>query len=96
MSCLHTINGTPASGLFASCATLLQPGDAVLFIEDGTYYCSVPAALPKLQEGIELYVLREDMIARGTLDQKLDLVELASYSKFVELCCEFDKVISWF
>jgi len=40
--------------------------------------------------------LREDMIARGTLGQKVDLVELASYSKFVDLCCEFDKVISWF
>ena len=46
--------------------------------------------------GVELYALQEDMIARGTEATCVKEVTLANYSKFVELSCEFDKVISWF
>lgn len=96
MSCLHTINRSPRFAQLDSCSSLLLPGDAVLFIEDGTYYCSGPHKIPATMSGVELYALQEDMIARGTEATCVKEVTLANYSKFVELSCEFDKVIRWF
>jgi len=96
MSCLHTINGSPESALLNLCGSVLVPGDGILFLEDGTYYCAVKGAIPKLHDGIELFVLKEDMIARGTLDELVAGIELANYTRFVDLACEFEKVGSWF
>ncbi len=96
MSSLHTISRSPSSLLFESCCTLLQDGDGVLFIEDGIYYSTQQdQARPSLPE-IKLYCLREDAIARGMLERKSADIETIDYQGFVQLCCEYDKVISWF
>mgnify|MGYP000499359980 CR=1 FL=1 len=100
MSCLHTINRSPKSGLLESCLSVIQKGDAILFIEDGVYHCTDTLA-PKLtrqtlDNSVHLYALREDLIARALLLRIPDYITTANYQRFVELSCEHDKVVSWF
>ena len=40
MSCLHTISKSPGTQLLESCLKIIASGDAILFIEDGTYYAN--------------------------------------------------------
>lgn len=96
MSTLHTISRSPASGLFDSCVAIARPGDGLLFVEDGAYYSVTAASIDNLQQGISVFVLKEDVLARGLQDKIIEHIEVIDYDKFVELCCEFDKVVSWF
>lgn len=96
MSCLHTINASPESSLLKSCLNVINAGDAILFIEDGVYYCASPIALEAIDNTVKVYGLREDMLARATLGKTQDSIEAIDTARFVELCCEHDKVVSWF
>ena len=96
MSCLHTINKSPDSNLLASCLNIINADDAILFIEDGVYHCCTNTILQSIDESVKVYGLREDMIARATLVKTEDRVETIDLIQFVELCCEHDKVVSWF
>jgi len=96
MSSLHTINRSPSRELLETCASLLMQGDAVLFIEDGVYYCLGQDCWPDLLTDVRVYSLREDMNARGILDRNATSAKLINYEQFVELCCKYDKTVSWF
>jgi tRNA 2-thiouridine synthesizing protein B len=96
MSCLHTINRSPDSNLLESCIKVVNAGDAILFIEDGVYHCASLANLQTIVETVRVYGLREDMLARATLPKTAERVEAIDTNQFVELCCEHDKVVSWF
>ena len=96
MSSLHTINRSPSKGLLETCASVLTQGDAVLFIEDGVYYCMQQDCWPDLLADVSVFSLREDMCARGILDRNATSAKLIGYEQFVELCCEYDKTVSWF
>lgn len=96
MSSLHTVNRSPDSNLLESCIKVVSAGDAILFIEDGVYYCNSPIKLKTITETVKVYGLREDMLTRATLAKTMDSVEAIDTARFVELCCEHDKVVSWF
>lgn len=96
MSSLHTISKSPESELLQSCLELIGAGDAILFIEDGVYHCSLSKNLQAISESVKVYALREDLLARATLGKSAEQVEAIDTGKFVELCCEYDKVVSWF
>ncbi|PCI76154.1 MAG: sulfurtransferase complex subunit TusB [SAR86 cluster bacterium] len=96
MSCLHTVNRSPDSKLLESCLRVINADDAILFIEDGVYHCASKISLQAIVETVKVYGLREDMLARATLSTALDRVEPVDTSRFVELCSEHDKVVSWF
>ena len=96
MSCLHTINRSPNSNLLESCLRVISVGDAILFIEDGVYHCASPINLQTIIQSVKVYGLREDMLARAMLPKTIDRVEAIDTARFVELCCEHDKVVSWF
>jgi len=96
MSCLHTINRSPDSKLLESCLKIINAGDAILFIEDGVYHCASVINLQTIVETVKVYGLREDMLARATFPKSKDSVVEIDTSRFVELCCEHDKVVSWF
>lgn len=96
MTCLHTISRSPASKLLQSCASLLKDGDAVLFIEDGVYHCLQFEPWPEIAAEIHVFSLREDMHARAVLDRNVSPAESVNLDRFVQLCCEYDKVVSWF
>ncbi len=96
MSCLHTINKSPENNLLKSCLNVVCSGDAILFIEDGVYHCASLVELQAIQDTVKVYGLREDMLARATLVRTMDSVEIVDTARFIELCCEHDKVVSWF
>ena len=96
MSTLHTVNKPPSSGLFASCTKLLQPGDAVLFIEDGVY-CGLDSALNDNEiTSVRYFSLKEDTEARGLNSAKITKAKLVNTLEFVKLCERYDKILSWF
>lgn len=96
MSTLHTISKGQDSKLLQSCLSVIGEGDAILFIEDGVYHCNSASGLSRIETGIEVYGLREDMIARATLSLTDDRVEIIDSAHFVQLCCDYDKVVNWF
>lgn len=96
MTCLHTISRSPDSKLLESCLAVINAGDAILFIEDGVYQGVSLANLQGIEKTVNLYGLREDMLARATLSKTMDRVEAIDTNRFVELCGEHDKVLSWF
>jgi tRNA 2-thiouridine synthesizing protein B len=96
MSCLHTINKTPDSKLLPLCVSVLKPGDGILFIEDGIYHCAMTNLDTKIDTDIRVFTLQEDAAARGMLKRNLANIEFLNYRGFVELCCKYDKIVSWF
>jgi len=95
MSALHTISGSPSSGLLNSCLRLVCPGDGILFIQDGVYHGSPPRLLDCVPQDNALFALREDLVARGLSDRTSDRITPVGYDGFVELTVNYDKVISW-
>ena len=92
MSSLHTISKAPSSGLLDQCLPFLGQDDGLLFIEDGVYNCLDQLDLPD----IEIFSLKEDMKARGISGRHRTATKTVNYLEFVELCCRYDKVVSWF
>ncbi|MDG2337256.1 MAG: sulfurtransferase complex subunit TusB [Gammaproteobacteria bacterium] len=96
MSCLHTISKSPDTQLLESCLKIIADGDAILFTEDGTYYTNSARKLEAIDKTCKIYGLREDMLARAILTKAADSVELIDTARFVKLCCDHDKIVSWF
>ena len=96
MSILHTVSQSPKSKLLESCLNAISDGDAILFIEDGVYYCHREYLLEKVSDVVTCFGLREDLMARGLQINGSSNIETVSYRKFVQLCAKYDKVISWF
>jgi len=96
MSCLHSVSRSPSHRLVDTCASLLRPGDAIIFIEDGCFHC-LQVSLIK-QVDIKLYYLEADMQARGLGASNINGAksEIVDYDRFVDLCCEHDKLVNWF
>ncbi len=95
MSALHTISGSPSSGLLDSCLKLICPGDGILFIQDGVYYGCPPYLLDCVSRDNAIFALREDLLARGVLSNLTERIDPVGYRRFVELTIDYDKVISW-
>lgn len=95
MSALHTISGSPRSGLLHSCLRLVCPGDGILFIQDGVYHSFPPRLLDCVSQDNALFALREDLVARGLSDRMSDRITPVGYGRFVELTVNYEKVISW-
>ncbi|MGI9251072.1 MAG: sulfurtransferase complex subunit TusB [Pseudohongiellaceae bacterium] len=100
MSTLHTVNGSPDSGLLDDCRTRLGANDALLLIENGVFYATDTdandSASLQLPDSVKCYVLREDCVARGILEHCHARFEIIDYGGFVTLCAEYDKTIAWF
>jgi tRNA 2-thiouridine synthesizing protein B len=96
MTCLHTISRSANSALLNSCIALLQPEDGILFIEDGVYHCINPLSLKRVPSSVKIFGLREDLLARAILSRLEQRIEAVDTVGFVELCCQHDKIVSWF
>lgn len=96
---LHTINKSPfETRTMETCIRFLQPGDPVLFIEDGVYAVQkgnrFSADIESLMTGNPVYALRPDLDARG-ISSITTGVETVDYEGFVDLV-EAHQVNSWF
>ena len=95
---IHTINKSPfGSNSFETSTRFFQPGDPVLFIEDGVYAVQANnkffTTLAKVQKNNPVYVLRSDLNARG-IGNIAEGVTSINYEGFVELV-EDHQVSSW-
>jgi sulfur relay protein TusB/DsrH len=48
------------------------------------------------ESDVTWYGLKEDLDARGLKLDDIKTIEIINYQIFIEMCEEFDKVISWF
>jgi tRNA 2-thiouridine synthesizing protein B len=95
---LHTLNRAPSqSALLTDCLNATSNGDALLLLEDGVY-CALDNdhSLLQLPEGVRCYVLAADVAARGLGARLKPDITLIDDAGFVQLCCDHDKVLSWF
>jgi len=95
---LHTINKSPfESATMETCFRFLQPGDPVLFIEDGVYAVEssnrFSSDIRETLESNPVYALKPDLDARGiaTLTEGVRTVD---YDGFVALV-EEHRMNSW-
>lgn len=96
MSTLFTINKAPSHALLQASKRMLSEGDAILFLEDGVYHAIDEQALAGVPEQVSVFCLKEDLQARGLQARLAAQVVSVNYRKFVGLCTEYDKVVSWF
>ena len=91
---LHIVNKSSLdSNALSSCLAVATPGDCLLLIEDGVYSVLDPDWLPT---AIEIYVLAEDLQARGLGADSVDArIRSVDYAGFVELACRCTRSVSW-
>lgn len=98
MATLHLLSHSPfANNRLASCLRLLGANDGVMLSGDAVYALQTGSShhdsLLALPQSIGLYVLGEDLQARGIrAEERLQVVD---YPAFVALCAQYDKVNSW-
>jgi tRNA 2-thiouridine synthesizing protein B len=95
---LHTINKSPfGNNSFETSTRFFQPGDPVLFIEDGVYAVQAnnkfSGTLAKVQKNNPVYALGPDLNARG-IGNIAEGITSIDYEGFVELV-EEHQVNSW-
>tara|TARA_B100001971_G_scaffold213050_1_gene245014 strand:- start:217 stop:549 length:333 start_codon:yes stop_codon:yes gene_type:complete len=95
---LHTINQSPfQSNTFETALRFIQPGDPVLFLQDGAYTVQssnrFADLVTELMQTNPVHVLQPELQARG-IGNPLDGVKLIGYSEFVDLAVEH-QVNSW-
>ena len=95
---LHTINKSPfANNSFETSSRFFQPGDPILFIEDGVYAVQAKnkfsSALSDILKNNPVYALGPDLNARGIAEITAG-VKSIGYEGFVELV-EDHQVNSW-
>jgi len=93
MATLHILSKPtrehPAS---RDCLRLLAKGDALLLIEDGVYLTQRNRLAKK---SVDIFSLQHDLHLRG-LSPLQNHIKIINDDEFVELCTQYDKIISWF
>jgi len=97
---LHIITCSPfVSDAFASCLRLLQPGQAILLIEDGVTavvkHSAIAEQLTKTLKQNPVYVLIADLETRGIKNSVLEGVQLIDYDGFVDLVAQHNPIQNW-
>ncbi|WP_419536402.1 sulfurtransferase complex subunit TusB [Endozoicomonas sp.] len=93
MSTLHTVN--KPGQVMELCIRALASGDTVLLIEDAVYeLLSSTQRLKSIPGGCLVCVMDIDAKARGV--EITAPFETISYERFVSLCVDHEKVLSWF
>jgi tRNA 2-thiouridine synthesizing protein B len=92
---LHKISTSPFNHLaLEHCLLRLNSSDGLLLTQDAVYAVMNDAMNAKLAEVHSVYVVKEDLEARG-VQVACDKVQLINYAEFVELSLQYDKVMSW-
>ena len=79
----------------SQCIDRLTSDDGLLLVQSACYAAGNTNALSeKLSKVNNLYVLSDDLLARG-IECQLKNCQPIDYNRMVELCLEYDQVISW-
>ncbi|CCG88834.1 sulfurtransferase complex subunit TusB [Erwinia piriflorinigrans] len=94
---LHTLMTSPFRCDLSAILRLLVTGDDVLLLQDGVIAAlEGSAALEALLKApINLYVLKEDLEARGLLAQISSRVTVVGYTDFVQLAVRNPQQMAW-
>lgn len=92
---LHTVNKN--KDCLHNCIEVLNDGDAILLIEDGVYAATSvnKDVWENIPASVSLFALENDLLSRGVSEKLLSRFESISSTRFVDLSCTYDKVISW-
>ncbi len=94
---LYTVSRSPYHDDFNAMLGLVSDADAVLLIQNGVllgikgnrYLTAL------LRSGASVYVLQEDLAARGLIEQISDRVRVIDYNGFVSLTVKHQQHFSW-
>lgn len=94
---LHILSNSPFKVDIYSMFEMLSPQDSFVALQDGTLISLSKNFLLKelLKYSKNLYVLQEDVLARGISDYISESFKLINYSEFVILTESCDKCINW-
>jgi tRNA 2-thiouridine synthesizing protein B len=102
MSTLHTVNKSPFThNTLVSCVACCASSDAILLLEDGVFGATSASFLAKKmdilqQQQINIYVLENDLKARGLMQRIMSQCKLIDYDSFVQLTLQYQRVQSWY
>lgn len=94
---LHTLSHSPFQCDFNAMLRLLKEGDDVLLLQDGVLAALESSqALESLRLApISLYVLQDDVMARGLSAQISAIATAVSYTEFVALTVKQTQQVAW-
>lgn len=94
---LHTLITSPYKCDFTALMRIISQGDDLLLLQDGVL-AALEGSLPLeilLKAPISLYVLQEDVIARGLSAQISASATRVSYTDFVALTVKNPQQMTW-
>nr|WP_314425266.1 sulfurtransferase complex subunit TusB [uncultured Erwinia sp.] len=94
---LHTLMTSPFRCDLQAMVRLLAKGDDVLLMQDGVMaaVAGSPVLEVLLRAPISLYVLKDDLDARGLFGQISTSVAAISYTEFVALAVKNPQQMTW-
>ena len=97
---LHLINQSPLqSQAWQLCLRFIAAEDIILLSEDGVLAAVNDSTAARQLQTSQLHrvvALQCDIVSRGIGNKLAAGVKAIDYDEFVALCCECDKVHSWF
>ena len=95
---LHIFTRSPfQSQAFAEAAAMISPNDSILLIQDAVIAATVKNS-PIFQfqnAGVKIYLLAEDMLARGLQEMLKSEVNVVDYKGFVSLAVDCETQMKW-
>lgn len=97
---LHIVSTSPLSdAALGQCLNYLGEQAAILLIQDAVVAATDGhpwrEKLVQLDDSHPLFVLADDLVARGLKERVSAPFQMIDYDRFVNLCLEFDAVQSW-
>lgn len=93
MPTLHTLNKASLDHTSSKdCFRALEKSDALVLIEDGVYLTQRNKIT---KNSTSIFALQHDLHLRG-LSPMQNRIRIINDAEFVELCSQYDKIVSWF
>lgn len=94
---LHTLSVSPWHADIAAMLRLMEHGDDLVLLSDGVIAAIADGRFLEILQSapITLYVLQDDVDARGLAGQIADSVVRVSYTDFVRLSVKHAGQLSW-
>lgn len=93
MRTLHTLNKASLDNSASmDCFRSLSDGDGLVLIQDAVYLTQLKKLSSKK---VDVYAMQHDLHTRG-LSPLEGHTRIINDNDFVELCTQYDKVVSWF
>ncbi|WWP00986.1 MAG: sulfurtransferase complex subunit TusB [Candidatus Dasytiphilus stammeri] len=94
---LHILFNSPYNCDFSTFLRMLSSDDEILLLQDGVIAALEGSRkLNSLQKSsVNIFVLKDDVMARGLLSKISSSIVLVSYDEFVKLTVHHVNLISW-